>query len=102
MSLQALLREYFAEEAVKIHCDRKNCDGDSARSKHKILSFPKVLVLHLKRFSHDASKVLWEKNEDKVAIDPVIDLGTTDLVWYPSRCSSLTRQKKRFVPNRRR
>ena len=48
MSIQELLRRYFQEEEIEYNCE--HCDSQAAVVHKRLVTLPRVLILHLKRF----------------------------------------------------
>lgn len=74
-NLQALLQMYFQEEAFEKTCEKCTFSGCIVR--RTILRLPRVLVLHMKRFSvkTDATgEQKYVKRQDQVKVPKIIDL----------------------------
>lgn len=50
-SVETLLERFFATESVHRKCDDEACRHETSQSSRRIVSQPKILLLHLKRFS---------------------------------------------------
>lgn len=62
------------DEAVDLKCEK--CGHERALLSHKITKLPRVLVLHLKRFSVDPQLRSYVKTQHSVVINKRLDLGT--------------------------
>jgi len=62
--MEKLLEGFFQEDTVDKECE--HCSGRAFTVRHKIRRLPRVLVLHVKRFSIDTKTLRPEKRHDRV------------------------------------
>ncbi|GMI23086.1 hypothetical protein TrRE_jg2108 [Triparma retinervis] len=67
-NLDSGLANFFNPEVLEIDCQR--CSGKEAIQSRKLSNAPRVLLLHLKRFKQDGTKI-----QDGVAFQETIDLS---------------------------
>ncbi|CAJ1451677.1 unnamed protein product [Effrenium voratum] len=71
--LQEMLRRYFQPEILEAKCE--HCSAETANVDLSLTEFPKVMVLHLKRFVPNMEKQIYEKQHQAVRIPSTLDLG---------------------------
>ncbi|XP_061091398.1 ubiquitin carboxyl-terminal hydrolase 37-like [Conger conger] len=72
-SLQDSLDLFFRMEEIEYSCEK--CDGKSATVTHKFSKLPRVLILHLKRYSYNAQLCLNSKLGQQVFIPKYLSLS---------------------------
>lgn len=73
VSLSDLLCQFFSPSITTYRCER--CSGDKLKQSYAFRQLPRVLILHLKRFTPNLVKGSYEKRTDRVKVDEQIDLG---------------------------
>lgn len=74
-SLTSMLRAYFDSELLEAKCE--HCNDIAAHMEKQLTSPPRVLVLHLKRFTPNLEKQRYDKQHQCVEIPPRLDLNAT-------------------------
>ncbi|XP_064182843.1 ubiquitin carboxyl-terminal hydrolase 37-like [Anguilla rostrata] len=101
LSIQDSLDLFFRMEEIEYSCE--NCDGKSATVMHKFSKLPRVLILHLKRYSYNAQLSLNSKLGQQVFIPKYLSLlaHCTDSTWPPLGLgwSAQTSTKVSLKPN---
>eukprot|EP01114_Cavostelium_apophysatum_P020587 TRINITY_DN6946_c0_g1_i2.p1 TRINITY_DN6946_c0_g1~~TRINITY_DN6946_c0_g1_i2.p1 ORF type:complete len:638 (+),score=140.47 TRINITY_DN6946_c0_g1_i2:69-1982(+) len=72
LSIQDLFRQFFVTDEVEKKC---KCGHDRAEASHRIVSLPRVLILHLKRFKPNFERQIYEKIADPVLNCKTLDVG---------------------------
>src|SRR5438105_3843552 len=73
LSIQELVHDFFDVDEVEKQCE--SCGNTIAALQHKMVTFPRVLILHLKRFLVDLKEETYHKIKDKVKADKTLNLG---------------------------
>ena len=83
-SLVSLLRSFFSPSLLEYRCER--CHHSHVRITSKLSRLPRVLILHIKRFTPDPITGRNQKRADQVSVQRIIDLTPlcTDNVQRPS------------------
>lgn len=71
VSVQMLLEAFFQDDDVEYKCE--SCGASDSVIEHKMARLPRILVLHLKRFSFADER--GTKIQEPVVINPYLDLG---------------------------
>lgn len=71
-SLPSMLRSYFDSELLEAKCEC--CDAVAAHMDKHLIAAPRVLVLHLKRFTPNLEKQRYDKQHQSVEIPARLDL----------------------------
>jgi len=72
-TLADLLGQFFRSEQVEKTCEK--CQCTTASVQHEVLTLPKVLVLHMKRFVPDMALQIYKKCFYPVRIDQHLHIG---------------------------
>lgn len=72
-SLTGMLRTYFDRELLEVKCEK--CGAVAAHMEKHLTAPPRVLVLHLKRFTPNLEKQRYDKQHQHVDIPSTLDLN---------------------------
>jgi len=81
-SVQRLLEQFFADEVVEYDCER--CDGRRSTIELSAVQLPRVLCLHIKRFSATGRKMQHPIQLERFL---TLDFCTTATTLPPNMCS---------------
>ncbi|KAM3581746.1 Ubiquitin carboxyl-terminal hydrolase 37 [Umbelopsis sp. WA50703] len=73
VDITTLLYQYFMDEKVSYKCEK--CQCAVAMVQTKIDRAPRILVLHLKRFTKDLYEDVCQKRTDSIQLRPKLNLG---------------------------
>eukprot|EP01104_Vermistella_antarctica_P014198 TRINITY_DN4428_c0_g3_i3.p1 TRINITY_DN4428_c0_g3~~TRINITY_DN4428_c0_g3_i3.p1 ORF type:complete len:800 (-),score=151.44 TRINITY_DN4428_c0_g3_i3:101-2500(-) len=73
-NLARLVEASFSAEHIDRRCPESTCAGERATVTRALRELPRVLVLHLMRFSVDARSGMPQKNEDAVVLPTELDV----------------------------
>jgi hypothetical protein len=69
---------------VQLPCDNADCKSEGAILSYKILRLPRILVLHLKRFTPNFEKQRYEKITTPIKLEHLLDLRSFSQFILPT------------------
>jgi ubiquitin C-terminal hydrolase len=77
VTLEAMLKEYFSMELIDARCEK--CQCNAARLFKEPFEWPRVLVLHLKRFLPNIQQGRYDKRHERVKIPLLLDVPNSGI-----------------------